>query len=99
MARGLSLKMVSASVCLGICLLAQAEVQPPSAQRLPGEPPPPDATQWGSTGSGDGEFDNPYGVAVAASGNFYVADSDNHRIQKFDSSGTFLTQWGSSGRR
>ena len=29
------------------------------------------------------------------SGNIYVVDSENNRIQKFDSSGTYLSQWGS----
>jgi hypothetical protein len=31
---------------------------------------------------------------VDASGTVYVADRSNHRIQRFDSSGTFLTKWG-----
>ena len=48
-------------------------------------------------GSGDGQFNYPYGVAVDSSGNVYVADTDNHRIQKFDSSGGFITKWGSYG--
>jgi tripartite motif-containing protein 71 len=51
-------------------------------------------TQWGTNGTGDGQFDFPYGVAVDASGNVYVADYYNNRIQKFTSSGTFLTKWG-----
>jgi tripartite motif-containing protein 71 len=51
--------------------------------------------KWGSCGSGNGEFMWPKGVAVDASGNVYVADSENHRIQKFDSSGNFLAKWGS----
>jgi len=53
--------------------------------------------QWGSSGSGDGQFSSPYGVAVDASGNVYVVDEGNSRIQKFDSNGTYLTQWGSLG--
>lgn len=31
------------------------------------------------------------------SGNVYVTDTDNNRIQKFSSSGTFITKWGSYG--
>ncbi|MFH1961832.1 MAG: right-handed parallel beta-helix repeat-containing protein [bacterium] len=54
-------------------------------------------TKWGSNGSGDGQFSGPHGVAVDTSGNVFVADSNNNRIQKFDSDGTFITKWGSSG--
>ena len=38
-----------------------------------------------------------YGLAVDADGNVYVADSGNHRIQKFTRKGAFLDQWGGSG--
>jgi streptogramin lyase len=34
---------------------------------------------------------------VAPNGNVYVADTWNHRIQYFDSSGTFLGKWGQLG--
>ena len=50
----------------------------------------------GATGSGDGQFNSPRGVAVDSSGNVYVTDQLNHRIQKFDSNGTFITKWGSN---
>jgi len=59
--------------------------------------PPYYYTQWGSIGTGNGEFSNAYDVAVDTSGNVYVADTFGNRIQKFDSEGTYLGQWGSPG--
>jgi len=52
---------------------------------------------WGSQGKGNGQFQDPRGIAVDETGNIYVAHSGNNRIQKFDSNGNFLTQWGSKG--
>ncbi len=52
---------------------------------------------WGSWGSGDGQFISPAGVAVDSSGNVYVADTGNHRIQKFTSDGHFVTKCGVEG--
>jgi hypothetical protein len=54
-------------------------------------------TQWGSLGSGDGQFNNAWGIATDPAGNVYVADINNNRIQKFSGTGTYLTQWGSAG--
>ena len=44
-----------------------------------------------------GQFNYPYGVAVAPEGTVYVADTHNHRIQRFSASGQFLGKWGSYG--
>lgn len=60
-------------------------------------------TTWGSR-SPDGQvppaagtFIEPWGIALDVEGNVLVADTWNHRIQKFDSGGNFLLQWGVSG--
>jgi DNA-binding beta-propeller fold protein YncE len=54
-------------------------------------------TKWGTYGSGDGQFNDPGGVAVDSSGDVYVTDRGNNRIQKFTGDGTFITKWGSYG--
>jgi len=53
--------------------------------------------QEGLPGPGDGQFNKPWGIAVDAVGNIFVGDRDNHRIQKFDSTASFLIKWGSEG--
>ena len=55
--------------------------------------------KWGEEGAGEGEFKFPRGVAIDTTGNVYVADVLNHRIQKFDAAGNYLIQWGSEGMR
>src|SRR6478735_8764574 len=52
---------------------------------------------WGSLGSDHGQFSGPAGVAVDANGHVYVADTGNHRIEKFDADGGFVRAWGSYG--
>lgn len=48
-------------------------------------------------GTGNGWFNLPTGLAIAPSGEIYVCDRANNRIQRFDASGTYLGQWGSQG--
>lgn len=47
---------------------------------------------------GAGQFKEPWGIEVAADGTVYVADTWNHRIQRFGSDGTFLGAWGHFGQ-
>jgi sugar lactone lactonase YvrE len=58
---------------------------------------------WGSQGSGDGQFnfvvqESGYGdVAFDPDGSFYVADTANHRVQKFDKDRALIKAWGTFG--
>jgi DNA-binding beta-propeller fold protein YncE len=52
---------------------------------------------WGSQGSGVGQFNLPQGIAVSNTGYVYVSDYNNHRIQKFTSTGTPVKTWGTFG--
>ncbi|QGG57371.1 S-layer homology domain-containing protein [Paenibacillus sp. B01] len=58
-------------------------------------------SEWGKAGggagSGLGEFNGPFGVAVDSNGNIYVADRGNHRIQKLDISTNTWSEWGKAG--
>ena len=49
------------------------------------------------SGSGPGQFNSPRGVWPDARGRVFVADRQNHRIQYFTSSGSFLDMWCSYG--
>jgi streptogramin lyase len=53
--------------------------------------------KWGTPGSGDSQFKIPRGIAVDSLGNVYVADTKNHRIQKFTGEGVFIKKWGTVG--
>jgi DNA-binding beta-propeller fold protein YncE len=51
----------------------------------------------GARGAGKGELDSPMGIAVDASGNILVSDTNNGRIEKFSPTGTFLSIIGTKG--
>jgi sugar lactone lactonase YvrE len=50
---------------------------------------------WGIKGTGDGEFKGPTAIAIDDSGNVYVCDTGNKRVQVFDSEGNFVSAFGS----
>ena len=63
---------------------------------------------WGSEGSADGEFDLPWSVVSNGAGAIFISDGfndnsgfigfgTNHRVQRFNASGQFVSQWGTSG--
>jgi streptogramin lyase len=45
---------------------------------------------WGERGDKPGQFNTPHSIASDATGNIYVADRFNRRIQVFDNDGKFL---------
>ena len=53
--------------------------------------------EWGSEGSGEGQFVGPKGIGIDSLGYVYVSDSGNSRVQKFTSEGVFVHTWGTSG--
>lgn len=55
------------------------------------------AATLSGAGTGDGQLVGPGGMTVDPSGNLYVADTGNERIQKFDKEGNFITKWGLQG--
>jgi hypothetical protein len=63
------------------------------ASRVAGDPSPkPPLTAFdGGHGSGKAQFDNARGIATDSSGNIFIADAGNGRIQKFSPDGAFLT--------
>lgn len=52
---------------------------------------------FGSFGTGNGQFDAPWGVSAASDGTVYVSDFNANRVQYFDANGNFLGKFGSSG--
>jgi len=48
----------------------------------------------GGHGGGKGQFEDPRGIATDTSGNIFVADTGNGRIEKFSANGAFVTSRG-----
>jgi tripartite motif-containing protein 71 len=59
--------------------------------------PPTYSTGFGSEGIGKGQFKQPMGVALDSTGNVWVDDKENGRIEKFSSAGSFLAEYGAKG--
>ncbi|MFC1617272.1 carboxypeptidase regulatory-like domain-containing protein [Candidatus Margulisiibacteriota bacterium] len=54
-------------------------------------------SQWGESGSGDGEFNSPHDVTIGPDNKVYIADTENDRVQVFSLDGTFDENWGTNG--
>lgn len=54
-------------------------------------------SEFGSKGSGPGQFDLVHSLTIDARHRIYAADRRNNRIQVFDRNGKFLDQWNNVG--
>lgn len=54
--------------------------------------------EWGSHGTGPGEFNLVHAIAIGPNGNLYVADRENGRVQWFNQRGKYLGEWKYGGQ-
>jgi len=54
--------------------------------------------EWGSAGTGPGQFRLPHSIQIDENGVIYVADRENGRIQRFTLEGKFLGEWTTYGK-
>ena len=74
-------------------LAGRTERRPGLGRRPERRPGPPLRLR----GSGEGQFDRPTGVYVDSRGYVWISDARNDRVEVFDESGEFVTQFGQSG--
>jgi sugar lactone lactonase YvrE len=55
------------------------------------------SSAYGSLGSEKGQLREPTGVVVDGSGNRFILDTNNNRVEKFSSSGAYVSQFGTVG--
>ncbi|MEW6104111.1 MAG: 6-bladed beta-propeller, partial [bacterium] len=56
------------------------------------------SNSFGQWGTQTGKLWHPYGIDIDNQGNIYVADTYNHRIQKFSSQGSYILSFGKMGQ-
>ena len=54
--------------------------------------------EWGTPGTGPGQFQLPHGIAIDRDGIVYVADRENGRLQRFSLEGRYIGEWGDLGK-
>lgn len=69
------------------------ETKPPAAYSGPTY-----ASQFGTEGTGNGQLKHPEGIAINSSGDIWVVDTGNNRVQEFGPKGEYLRQFGTKGK-
>ena len=60
-------------------------------------PPPSYSFHFGGSGSGNGQFKEPWAIAVDTSENVWALDTGNDRVEKFSPTGAFIAAYGKGG--
>ncbi len=55
------------------------------------------SSSFGTSGTGNGQFAHPAGIALDAKGDLWVADENNNRVEEFNEKGEYLTKFGATG--
>jgi RHS repeat-associated protein len=55
------------------------------------------SSSFGGLGSGAGQFNEPCGIAFDSSGNVWVVDAQNGRVEKWSSAGSYIASYGTKG--
>ncbi|RMH73597.1 MAG: hypothetical protein D6675_02150 [Gemmatimonadetes bacterium] len=70
------------------CTISQPTLSPPPAPNL-----------FGSCGTRAGQFSEPQGFCLGVFDHIFIADTGNHRVQVFKTTGEFVTEFGHFGSR
>ena len=54
--------------------------------------------EWGTPGTGPGQFRLPHSIQIDEDGILYVADRENGRVQRFTQDGAYLGEWAAFGK-
>jgi hypothetical protein len=54
--------------------------------------------EWGTPGTGPGQFRLPHSIQIDEDGVVYVADRENGRVQRFTPDGAYLGEWAAFGK-
>jgi sugar lactone lactonase YvrE len=89
---GLAVRRASSTtlgLLFALCALLASFAFPLAASALPTY-----QSSLGASGTGEGQFAHPGDVAVDSAGNLWVVDTNNHRVQKFNSEGKYQSKIG-----